>query len=163
MTGALPVGHLREQFAEVHEHGEAGLRIKVSLRGGRKQNVMLEIEGASPLIIRVSSRVMPREQALKTLVRALREPKGAAADTGESQQNLQEASMGRRLLSLLSHNARLRGVQLHLGPEELWASSDLVCLSGNVTPALLVQRIRRLASVADGMELRGMGRDEDKR
>jgi hypothetical protein len=159
---------LREAFGQVACSGADSGEVCILL-GARKQCVQVRVESSegSTLVVRLSSDTMTHRRALQTLMIPSRqaaillteedEEEGYEPDESPAESS---PSAGRKLLDLMGHNHRLRGVHLHLDADRLRASSDLVCLSGEVDMALLKARIERLARIADGMELRATGSED---
>ena len=168
MTVTLDWPRLRATYEEAHPDGEQAGRVRVSL-GHRRQwvDITMESSGDAPVVVRLSSPIMSRPRALETLILPIRSSEILAVDEDDEPEHEDEPPAsstgvegGLRLLSLLAHNDRLRGIHLHLSEHELLATSDIVCLSDAVDFDLLCARIDRLAQVADGMELRATGVDE---
>lgn len=158
MTIRIPWDALKGELDRVEERSDVSGRVQVPV-GHRWQWVALSVEGP-PEVLRLESEVMGERRALRSLVLSLGRPaeEGRDADAG-SQATAPGAADGRAVLDLLGHNDRLRGVHLHLHEGVLWAVSDLVCTGGDLDERLLLFRLRRLAMVADGLELRATGRD----
>lgn len=170
MTLTIDWQNLRATYSAVESDSDRAGRVRVPL-GSRKQWVEITVDAPDdlPAVLRLSSPVMSRERALEALILPIRSTDILSVDEdedeGDDSSDEDSASPGNvegglRLLSLLAHNDKLRGIHLHLDQNELRASSDLICVSGTVDADLLCARIDRLAQIADGMELRATGVDE---
>lgn len=144
------------------------VEVRVSL-GTRGQTIRIDdIRDGESRVLRLTTKVMPITRALETLLLAMPKTTPIIEEDDDDPSEAESAASsplrdatGSRILAMLAHNGRLRGVHLHPGARELQASSDLVCLDGQVDLDVLCHRVWRLAVTADGMERRVMGEGEE--